>query len=398
MFQQTLKERLPNIVAAVSIAFAIWRWWLYREKTLHLRLDKYILQSDQRLGPAGDQIVEALLRPGRLVALPQPTFAREISGILGRHWKVRKGVEDHVRTRLEKGFPSFLDRKSSAEAAVDSLNQQHAHLLTIQGALAVCRARQAKKASRRRDHDAVALRYFEEVVKLPGRKQDAKAHELIAQQLFRLGKRPYALAAYKDLERIASDLPHRREREMTMARASRFIAQIHQIEARGGSLNAYAAIQTALERSAPHAFAVCEWDALENVEMHYVCAYIAHRLNYTVVRSQQLDLAWKLFNERLEPLLVKGWRFSRPAGTLKGQSAVTLRSEAKRMRARLRNAKARLGNGNPVPFDEPWLGIENAPGTLSAARSTEVGEKPAAGIGEAAGQEAIGKAPEQHPV
>lgn len=77
-----LKEHGEKLVAIASFSFAVWRWWKYRERILHKRLEEYIRESDARLAPASAQTFEAILRPGRTALLPQPAFALELRSIL----------------------------------------------------------------------------------------------------------------------------------------------------------------------------------------------------------------------------------------------------------------------------------------------------------------------------
>ncbi len=73
-----LKEHGEKLIAIASFSFGVWRWWIYRERILHKRLEEYIRESDARLGPASAQTTEAFLRPGRTALLSQPAFAIEL--------------------------------------------------------------------------------------------------------------------------------------------------------------------------------------------------------------------------------------------------------------------------------------------------------------------------------
>ena len=188
-----------------------------RERILHKRLEEYIQESDCPVGPASAQTVEAILRPGRTAALPQPAFAVELHHILDRTgWLslVRlSSVERQVEKKLAKALRGIRRRQQIARAAERSLLEQQAQVHLLAGAIAASRARRKSDRAKASRDDHVALREFRKVLQFTTDDRDAVAKECEAFQLLRLGKKTEAKQAYSDLEGIAIHLPGARERE-----------------------------------------------------------------------------------------------------------------------------------------------------------------------------------------
>ena len=341
-----LREHGEKLVAIASFSFAVYRWWIYRERILHKRLEEYIRESDARLVPASAQTVEAILRPGRTAALPQPAFAMELRDILARTgWLslVRlSSVERQAERKLASALRGIRRRQQIARAAEQSLLEQQAQVHLLAGAIAASRARRKSDRAQASRDDHAALREF----RFTTHDRDAVAKECEAFQLLRLGKRTETKQAYGDLEGIAVHLPDARERDLTMARAKRFHAQILQIEAGdAGSLNAWALIANnnnllcAVRLRGRYGDFV-EWEAIEQAEIHFVAAWVAHMLGYVQEEPAHLSRAETWYGGILAQLPKRAW--------LVPVAKKALREEAREGLRRVERAKA-------GDYDKRWL-------------------------------------------
>jgi len=136
-----MREHGEKLVAILSFCFALWRWWIYREGILHKRLLEYVKESDERLGPAATATYEAILRPGRAAALPQPAYALELRGILVRHgWSSLlrfSSAERQTERRLGRALKGIRKRRQIMRAASQSLREQQSQVHLLAGAVAV---------------------------------------------------------------------------------------------------------------------------------------------------------------------------------------------------------------------------------------------------------------------
>jgi hypothetical protein len=159
-----LKQHGEKLIALLSFSFAVWRWWRYREGILHKRLEEYIRESDARLGPASDQTMEAILRPGRTAVLPQPAFAVELRDILETNgWGTLfqfSDVERHAERQYGRALRRIRNRQRIARAATQSLLDQQARVHLLAGATAASRARRTVDTGRASLCDHAALREF----------------------------------------------------------------------------------------------------------------------------------------------------------------------------------------------------------------------------------------------
>lgn len=345
-----LKEHGEKLIAIASFSFGVWRWWIYRERILHKRLEEYIRESDARLEPASAQAVRALLRPGKTAALPQPAFALELQDILastGWHSLSQfASVERQAERKLGRTLRGIRKRQQIARAALQSLLEQQTQVHLLAGAIATSRAR--RKADRRlaSRNDHAALREFRKVLQFPTRSRDVIAKELEAFQLLRLGERADAMKAYGHLETFAGALTDLRQRDLTIARAKRFRAQILQANAGdAGAVNAWNLIagnnnpQCTVRLRGPYGPFI-EWYAIEQAEIHYVAAWIAHMADYVIEEPAHLSSAEAVLNEVAASLPKRRWFVSHAKRTLRDEA----RAGLKRVEA------ARTG-----AYDEAWL-------------------------------------------
>ncbi len=342
-----LREHGEKIVAIASFSFAVYRWWIYRERILHKRLEEYIRESDARLGPASAQTVEAILRPGRTPALPQPAFAIELHDILARTGCVRfSSVERQAQRKLSRVLKGIRNRQQIARAALQSLVEQQTQVHLLAGAVATARARNEQDRARAWAHDYAALREFRRVLQFRTHDRDVVAKECEAFQLLRLRRRPEALQAYVDLEEIAETFGDQQRRDLTIARAKRFRAQI--LQANAGDAGAGAAWGLIANQQDPECSVqlrgrygpFTNWDAIEHAEIHFVAGWVAHMRGFGPREASHLSTAESAYGDVLARLPKRSWfvPFEKK----------TLRAEARAGLKRVERAKA-------GDYDKDWL-------------------------------------------
>lgn len=300
-----LKEHIDKIIALGISSFGVYKWWRYREQILHRRLAEYLSESDRRLGEGQAYVLEALQRPGPGQPFKLPLFAEKplLSVLRERNWDrtpVAANVLSSAIWQLDGAMASIERKLQTAERTISSLHQQMATAHVLKGAIA--------SANAKRTSDQVftsntnALFSFRSALQVPGHEQDLITRELEAHQLRKLHVYPQALLAYSDVERLAAACPHPRERELTIARAKRFKAEVLQAQvstlpAGGvrlfpGSLAANALLSPAIAGSAlamRKSFAPFQdWDALEEGDTQYLAAFVAHNLGFVGMRDARL--------------------------------------------------------------------------------------------------------------
>lgn len=308
-----LAQHGEKIVAAASFSFGVWRWWIYREHVLHKRLEEYIKESDERLGPTTTRMMDAILRPGRGVAVAQPAYALELNRVLeAGGWRQLFGlgpVEAQTERQLRRALVGLRNRQRTVANASRSLQRQRAEVHMLKGAIAASKARRLVQQKKAGAQDGRALREFQSALQIATHCRDAEAKECEAFQLFRLGQHNLAETAYEEVEEYAREIEVERTRDLKTARAKRYRAQIWQATAPAGSMGALSLIGGTKDPDATSALQLRaryapfqSWDAIEQAEMHYVAAYIAHRLGFTGIRAKQLVQSQFLYQEILAKL------------------------------------------------------------------------------------------------
>ncbi len=346
-----LKEHGEKLIALASFSFAVWRWWIYRERILHKRLEEYIQQSDRRLRPAALAAMEAMLRPGRTATLRQPAFAIELREILDRTaWRSFFGlstIERQTEKQLARALNGLRKRQRIARTAMRSLQHQQAWVHLLAGAVAASRGRCKSRSSNSLGSAQKALREFRRVLEIPGHPSNVEARECEAFELLRLREHDLAMKSYIVLEELARNIDEDRKRDLITARSRRFRAQILQAKARSsGARNAWSLIaydnnpMSALKLREKHA-PFAKWDAIEQGEIHYVAAFIANRCGWGPAEQRQLSKASAAYGEVLAQLPTH-----RPCVLA---ATRRLKSEARAGRERIRRAQE-FGE-----YDLDWL-------------------------------------------
>jgi hypothetical protein len=292
-------------------------------------------------------MTEAILRPGRTASLTQPAFAIELGEILDRSdWRNFFGfapVEQQTERQLRRALIGIRKRQQTVDDAARSLQRQRAEVHMLKGAIASAKARRTKDQRVAGQCDGRALREFQRTLQTETHRRDAEAKECEAFQFLRLGQRDLAETAYEELEDFARDVEDARKRDLLIARAKRYRAQILQANAAGGAMGALNLMRgtddTALELRQNHA-PFLKWDAIEQAEIHYVTAYIAHRLNARLIAAQQLALAESHYRDVIAKL---------------PKRLVFIRSATRRLRAEGQAGADRVTCAKTGSYDTVWL-------------------------------------------
>lgn len=338
-----VRTNLKEIIAAASFAFGVWRWWVYRESILHRRLVEYINESDARLPGTSAAAVEAILRPGRTVSVPRPSFAHELNrilvqmgwagGVIDRMLGETR-IEQRSRWRLLRERRRLLNRHAVAVRAEKSLQAQMAHIHLISGAIAAAKARRSRNKQGAARYDEAALREFRAVLQVPGFQRNIAAMENVAFHLLRLGKLDLAFSAYEDLERFAADLPMARERDLVIARSMRYRGQICQIVAgRAGSINAmnylmppqgdpnHRCAEVLMQAWQP----LEGWEAIEQAELFLLAATVRHLLGHVQIEAMYLEQATNAYRDVLDKMPLRRSLLSRGNRLLRREAKRGLR-------------------------------------------------------------------------
>jgi len=286
--------------------------------------------------------------------MPQPAFAIELNRILDvASWRSFFGfmsIESQAARQLHQVLIGIRKREQTMQSAAQSLQKQRAEAHIIKGAVAAARARRNPDRKAASDDDHEALHEFQHALSCPTHRRDPFAKECVAFQFLRLGERGMATAAYEELEEFANDVADARTRDLFLARAQRYRAQILQANAAGGALGALGLIagkvgadnsNTALglrQTYSPYK----GWEAIEQAEFHYVTAYIAFRLNAVAIRQRQLSDCEAVYKSVLATL---------------PKRQIFVRKAARRLRAEAKAGVDRAALAKVDRFNENWLMI-----------------------------------------
>jgi hypothetical protein len=213
-----------------------------------------------------------------------------------------------------------------------------------------------------------ALSHFRTALSLPGHANDIQINELEAHQLRKLGHFVAAEVAYERVIELARNLPSERDRDIVVARAKRYLAEIED-----KPFNAYLRMRAGLEGS-QHApgpivlFDRCQplssWEWVEKGDMHYFTALLARELNFHVVEGQSLRDADAAYEAALRAIRKKRWEIGKSTS---------------RLRKRIRDGRLRITEARTQKrYDRAWL-----------PRWSDQAQKPATEVGGSGGDQAI---------
>jgi hypothetical protein len=250
-------------------------------------------------------------------------------------------VETSADWQLSKAVESITRRLNIAHALTASLHRQLTSAHSIRGAIAASRADRTKG----QEFYTRALNFFRSALSVPGNERNLELKELEAHQQRKLGIST-ATKAYDDLLELAQGIEDARARKLTLARATRFSAEVG---FRGSSFVGYLRM-TAPETGAqysPGAISLVEeceplahWERLEKGDMHYFAATCAHEQEFNAAEQAQLGQAEAAYRRILIEL---------------SDRRIHWRRKFRRLRAKARNGIKRVADARKGNYDTDWL-------------------------------------------
>lgn len=309
-------EHGERLIAAAGLAFGIWKWWVYRERILHERLEEYITESDRRLVHSEKYILDAIQRPRPSHYGKLPLFASSaLRRVLVRHnWDgtvLASSVEASVDAQLDNAKKWIDQRLQTAEASTVSLRKQLATVHILKGAV----------ASSDPDGANRALKSFRAALAVPGHDANLTAIELQALQLRNEGKIADALNRFVDVEQLALQKAVDRDGWLIVARAKRYQAELIQasqtfLDATGkicfSPTNAFHLLSPDVPGSAiairvnhgPYD----DWEQIEQAELHYLAAFLANVRKFNLAEPLQLKHATSAYEDVLARRVSPVWK------------------------------------------------------------------------------------------
>lgn len=337
-----LQKNGSTIIGLFGAAFGAWKWWLYHERVLHKRLEEYIGARDARLRDVRDKALGAIQRPAPGQTLVAPSFVNsDLKAVLREsRWDnstVAPSVLMSADWQLGKAITSITNRLSIAEREAVSLRQELCTAHSLRGAVAAARSGGEAHLD--------ALAHFRNALSLPGHSNDIKIKELEAHQLRKLGHFDAAEEAYELVIELARNLPSERDRDIVVARAKRYLAEIepkprtaYQRMRAGLEGNEYAPGPIVLlDRCQP----LSSWEWLEKGDMHYFIALLAAEQERPTIEAQNLGYADAAYEAALRAIRRKRWEI--------GKSTSRLRKRIRHGRKRVADARAQS------KYDSAWL-------------------------------------------
>ncbi len=296
-----VKNYGQTIIGLCGFSFGVWRWWLYHERVLHKRLEQYINDSDQRLQPAQEELLEIIQRPGPSQVYPVPVFAdADLASVLReRRWDTSVhslSVARNADWQLSSAIDRIKRRLEAATSATTSLQKQLAAANTLRGAIASSLYDTPSKAE-------LALGCFRNALRMPHHRMSIFAKELEAHQLRRIGDYKRAANAYEELLTLTSILDAPQQSAIN-ARAKRYLAEIVQaqkiIDYFNGTNASPASMQAKnlmlAEDGEPGALVIKSsfpayqgWELLESAEMSHFTSFVCALLGNCAQAERHLE-------------------------------------------------------------------------------------------------------------
>ena len=293
---------LQALFAISGICVGVYFRWRHSERQLHNTLLTYLKRSDQRLAQGQAYVLDAIQRPGPGQPPTIPLFiVGPLRKILKRHNWDRTFFATSSYASCDMQLASaieLLDEQIKiARERLETYQDQLAAAQVIRGALSAATPTETPDSLNRQ---ISALTCFEAALKIDGQDKNFVARELEAHQLRKLGQFDDALIAYGQLERVANNLADDETKDLIIARAKRYQAEIRQaqaieVQSNGRlsltrSLKAYQLLKQALELREKHDPYV-GWDLLEQADMHYLMSLVARTSKYSDVTPRNLMAA-----------------------------------------------------------------------------------------------------------
>lgn len=343
---QFVKDYGQAIVGLVGVTFGFWRWWRYREHILHKRLAEYLRENDARLASGTADLIEIIQRPAPGQYLKDPLFINDdLRTVLReRNWDkaaLALSVETSSDWQLSRAIKSIERRLSTALATTASLHRQLTSAHSIRGAIAASQAR--RKGSESAHERALGL--FRRALSVPGSERYPLVKELEAHQQRKL-RLDTAEQAYKDLIELTQGIEDSREKELLLARATRFLAEIIRPSY---PKNAYLMMTADRNGAQFYPGVVCRmlrceplsgWERLEKADSHYFAALCANGQDFKRAEPEQLGESETDYQRILSELSDKRRRWP-------GRHA--------RLRARATDGLKRVADARKGIYDFSWL-------------------------------------------
>jgi tetratricopeptide (TPR) repeat protein len=298
-----VKNYGQTIIGLLGFSFGVWRWWLYHERVLHKRLEQYITDSDQRLQPAQEDLLEIIQRPGPSQVYSVPMFAdADLASVLReRRWDTSVhslSVARNADWQLSSAIDRIKRRLEAATSATTSLQKQLAAANTLRGAIASSLYDTPSKAE-------LALACFRNALRMPHHRMSIFAKELEAHQLRRIGDYKRAANAYQELLKLTSILDAPQQSAIN-ARAKRYFAEIVQAqkitEFFSGGTQTPASVRAKdlmlADEGEPGALVIKSnfpayqgWELLESAEMTYFSSFVCALLGASTQADDHLQNA-----------------------------------------------------------------------------------------------------------
>lgn len=315
-----LKDYGQLLVGLLGFSFGFYRWWLYRDRILHKRLDEYISARDARLRDVRGQALETVQRPAPGQSLQSPSFIdRELAAVLRENrWDstaLTLTVHSSAEWQLGKAIENIKRKLQTAEREAVSLRQELCTAYSLRGAVA--------SACGGDSWHSVALSHFRNALSLPGHDTDIEIRELEAHQLRKLKLFREARRGYERVIDLSASMGDGRRRDVIKARATRYLAEMEGVNVPRNALQMMTAELSGSAHS-PGAIALLEkchplnaWELVEKGDMHYFAASLANRLRFAIVERSQLGAAATAYQNALLSLRKERWKLGRSTSRLR---------------------------------------------------------------------------------
>jgi len=354
-----LKLHGEKFIALAGLSFGLYKWWVYREKILHERLKEYLSQDKRTLGFGLAKTLGSLSFPGKHPVGKFSLYADSgLKSVLReRRWHQKAtllAVETSAQLQLARAINDIQERLKTSELNLSALRNQLATAQIVHGAIYSAKARRAEVTGSPLAH--TALSFYRQALTIPEHENSVIAKELEAHELRRLGEFKNAREAYEALEASAPTSNDYRSQRLLIARAKRYQALMIQAEcsllSADGERN-FQASRLAHQKLLADPDSVIamranfapyqDFDLIEQGDLHYAVAFVAHHNGYVLVESRQINQAESCY-QGLAALSPSTWRDRKRARQLQ--------SLAKDGLARVAAVKPENGNKK---YDWRWL-------------------------------------------
>jgi tetratricopeptide (TPR) repeat protein len=229
--------------------------------------------------------------------------------------------------QLAKAAEDIQERLKTGELNLSALRNQLATAQIIHGAIYSAKARRAEVTGSPLAH--TALSFYRQALSVPEHDSNVLAKECEAHELRKLGQFAQALNAYKGLENISAKSNDYRSQRLLIAKAKRYQALVIQAEcsALGADgeriFGASVVAHQKLLRDPDSAIAMRanfapyqDFELIEQGDLHYTEAFVAHNNGFVVIENNQLDLAESCY-QAVSALSPSTWRDRKRARQLK---------------------------------------------------------------------------------